>query len=113
MTDDMLEYHAKNYIHFNVNSRLNITFQQFLANPVDDELSIICLELGISTHEDLGRFDDLYCEVITIGPYTKHISTPIYLIDKDNLSESRFKFLKKAIKAFKKELKIDVSSTCH
>lgn len=113
MTDDLLNYYAEDFIRLNVRSRLNLTFEQFLINPTDEELVIICRELGISTHKDLGIFNGQYCEVVTIGSHVKHINTPVYMIDKDNEHESRFKFLKKAIKAFKHELKTKATLTCH
>ena len=113
MTDDMLDYHADNFIRLDVRSRLNVTFDQFLINPTDYELIILCSELGISSHIDLGVHGRHYHEVITIGSHTKHINTPVHLIDKDNVNKSRFKILKKAIKAFNHELKTTSDLTCH
>lgn len=110
MTDEMLNYHADNFIHLEVRSRLNITFDQFLIDPIDDEKIVICRELGISSHIDLGIHGGHYSELIKIGSHTKRVNTPIHLINKDNVNKSRFKFLKKAIKAFKRELKTTVST---
>ena len=59
------------------------------------------IELGITGHEDLGSKDGFYRDLISLGPFSRIVSTEKEYADKaDNPAETRFSNTKAAIVDF-------------